>query len=129
MFYAIERAYGSHVVNNGNRADKVYQFTAKRLRDAWVAAGPWSSTESGYREIARATHPLVRSELRGAYDGDAEAWRVVGLERVHMSPLLTRYRDEIEDDWPELDHWRWVARAAEAEIVSWAQAVREAREN
>ncbi len=40
MFYAIRYAYGSTVANDGNRADEVYEFTARRLRDAWVADGP-----------------------------------------------------------------------------------------
>ena len=70
MFYAIEYAYGSTVSNEGNRADKVYQFTRRALRDAWVAAGPPDISASGYRANGSARSPLVRgADIR--YDGDA----------------------------------------------------------
>jgi len=39
MFYAIEYAYGSTVINNGGRADKVYKFERKAARDAFVSDG------------------------------------------------------------------------------------------
>lgn len=41
MFYAIEYAYGSHVINNGpgGRADKIYKFKRAVDRDAFVDAG------------------------------------------------------------------------------------------
>ncbi len=120
MFYAIEYAYGSTVVNNGARADKVYEFTARRLRDAWVAAGPADITASGYREKASARHPLVRGDVRGHIDGDSEAWRVLAEDRVKTSPALTRLQDIILDDWPEKNHCKWVVTAPEREILSWA---------
>ncbi len=39
MFYAIEYAYGSTVINNGGRADKVYKFERKSARDKFVSEG------------------------------------------------------------------------------------------
>lgn len=131
MFYAIEYAYGSTVVNNGNRADsdrpirqlswKVYEFTRRALRDAWVAAGPPDTSASGYRATATARTPLVRKALTGAYDGDREAWRILAEQRVDGSPALAQFRAVIFDDWSESDHDKWVATAKEAEILSWAR--------
>ena len=66
MFYAIEYAYGSHVINNGNRADRVLEFTAKRLRDAWVAAGNPNTTASGYRETISARAAIMSRRNGGA---------------------------------------------------------------
>jgi hypothetical protein len=125
MFYAIEYAYGSTVVNNGNRADKVYEFTAKRLRDAWVADGPPDITASGYRDKASARHPLVRNAIAvNRYDGDEEAWLVLAEQRVGASPALDRFRNIlIGYGWREKDHARWVATASEREILAWAKGV------
>lgn len=39
MFYAIEYAYGSNVINKGGRADKVYKFERKAARDKFVSDG------------------------------------------------------------------------------------------
>ena len=128
MFYAIEYAYGSAVVNNGNRADKIYEFTAKRLRDAWVAAGPPNVTASGYRAAARARDPLVRSDPRGHIDGDGDAWYVLARERVDSSPALARYRDVlIETDWADAaEHYRYVATEPERVVARWARDTQEA---
>lgn len=126
MFYAIEYAYGSTVVNNGNRADKVYEFTRRALRDAWVDAGPPDFTASGYRDKASARMPLVRNALAGAYDGDSEAWVIVARQRVEGSPVLGEYNAVIFEDWRESDHMKWVATAPMAEVVSWAKATHDA---
>lgn len=120
MWYAIEYAYGAHVVNNGNRADRVVEFSARRLRDAWVAAGAYSTTSPGYREIISARHPAVR-KAHGLQDGDGEAWRAIAEQRVNDSAMLRKHRAIICYDWTEADHWKWVATAPEREIVSWAK--------
>jgi hypothetical protein len=39
-YYAIEYAYGSDVLNNGQRADRVMHFDSKEERNTWVAEGP-----------------------------------------------------------------------------------------
>lgn len=119
MFYAIEYAYGSHVINNGNRADRVLEFTAKRLRDAWVAAGNPNTTASGYRETISARAPQVRN-ADGLEDGDREGWTAIAETRVDSSAALRKHRAIIFYDWTEADHYRWVATAPEREIVSWA---------
>lgn len=127
MFYAIEYAYGSHVVNNGNRPDRVYEFTARRLRDAWVAAGPPDVTASGYRSAVTARHPQVRGDIRGRYDGDAEAWQLIAATRVNGSAALAVYRHILVDyDWPETDRMRWVATAPERDVLSWARDTKRA---
>jgi hypothetical protein len=127
MFYAIEHAYGSHiVVNNGNRADKVYEFSRRALRDAWVNDGPPDTTAPGVRTAASARHPLVRKALTAAYDGDVEAWEVLARQRVEGSPALTQYRDMLIDyDWCEPSHWPMVATTREAELIAWAKAARD----
>lgn len=115
MFYAIEYAYGAHVVNNGNRGDRVLEFTARRLRDAWVRAG-----NDTYRENLSARHPAVRKAY-GLESGDSEGWRVIGEERVNGSATLRKHAWVINQDWSESDHWKWVATAPEKEIVDWAE--------
>ena len=122
MFYAIEYAYGAQVINNGQRADRVLEFTARRLRDAWVAAGHNDSTASGYREVLRARDTRVRSAY-GLPDGDGEAWRALADERVRQSAALARHSATINADWSETDHYRWVVTAPEREIVRWAEAI------
>ena len=122
MFYAIEYAYGAQVINNGQRADRVLEFTARRLRDAWVAAGHNDSTASGYREVLRARDTRVRSAY-GLPDGDGEAWRALADERVRESAALARHSATINADWSETDHYRWVVTAPEREIVRWAETV------
>lgn len=123
MFYAIEYAYGATVVNNGNRADKIYEFSRRALRDAWVAAGDPDMSASGYRAAATARNPLVRKALMGAYDGDSEAWPIIARQRVEGSPALSRYAETILYDWPTSDHSKWVATAPEREVVEWAASV------
>lgn len=124
MFYAIEYAYGSHVVNEGGaRADKVYEFTAKRLRDAWVNDGTPNTTAPGYRATLSARHPLVR-KAEALADGDNQGWAVLARDRVDRSDALTPWRhDLIEYDWFDPDHAKWVATAAERELIEWARAV------
>lgn len=126
MFYAIEYAYGATVVNNGNRADKIYEFTRRALRDAWVAAGNPDMSASGYRAAATARNPLVRKALMGAYDGDSEAWPIIARQRVEGSAILSSYSDVIFADWSEGDHAKWVATAPMNEVVSWAKEAAEA---
>ena len=129
MFYAIEYAYGSTVVNNGHRADKVYEFTARARRDTWVAAGPADISASGYRAAAAARNPLVRN-ADYKYDGDAEAWEIIARQRVDASPALARYADTlIKYDWSMPGHFKWLATAKEAEIVSWAHDTEQAAAN
>jgi hypothetical protein len=123
MFYAIEYAYGSHVVNEGQRADKPYCFTARRLRDAWVNTGPFDTTAPGYRANASARHPLVR-KADYLFDGDPLAWAVLAAARVDASPSLMPHRhDFVEYDWGDTNHARWVATAKERELTEWAKAV------
>lgn len=121
MFYAIEYAYGAHVINNGNRADRPYQFTRRELRDAWVQDGPPDTHASGYREALSSRNPAIR-KAHFVDDGDALGWRVLGERRIANSEALSKHRAIISEDWSERDHWRWVATAQEAAIVSWAAA-------
>lgn len=120
MFYAIEYAYGAHVINNGNRGDRVLEFTSRRLRDAWVSAGNVYATNPGYRESLSARHPAVRKAY-GLESGDGEGWRVIGEARVNGSAALRKHAWVINQDWTEIDHWRWVATAPEKNIVDWAE--------
>lgn len=121
MFYAIKYAYGSRINNvAGGRADKAYQFSLKKLRDAWVAAGPPDINASGYRANGSARDALIR-KADYLIEGDAEAWRIIAEQRVDATPALARYRSVIWEDWSEGDHAKWVATAPEAEIVSWAR--------
>lgn len=125
-FYAVEYAYGATVINNGTRADKVYEFTARKLRDVWVAAGSPNVSAAGYRAAAKARNPLVRNALDGAYDGDSEAWEIVARQRVEGSPILSSYADTVFADWSDPGHAKWVATASMREVVSWAKATHEA---
>lgn len=114
MWYAIEFA---PII----RAD-VYEFTSRRLRDAWVAQVAPSRRRE--RRAVSARHPLVRRTPRwGRIDGDSAAWRVLALARVERSPNLERYRSVIMYDWPETEHWRWITTAPEREVIEWARAI------
>ena len=125
MWYAIEYAYGARVVNNGTRADRVVEFTAKRLRDVWVAQTSGQSMDSaGYRDVASARHPLVR-KADWKDSGDNEAWRILAEQRVSQSPALSQYRGTIFADWSD-PNYRYVATAKEPELLSWAKATHEA---
>jgi hypothetical protein len=125
MFYAVEYAYGSTVVNNGPRADRVLRFTQKRLQVAWVQAGSDYADQPGYRSIIGARNPLVR-KADYLEDGDIEAYEVIARERVSNSPKLRPYRHELIDyDWRQPRHWQWVATRKESEVLNWAQRVRE----
>lgn len=124
MFYAVEYTYGSHVVNNGNRADRIVEFTRRKLRDAWVAAGS-PQIGPGERGNLSARSPLVRKSY-GLEDGDREAWKVLAEQRVDRSSALTTHRyDLLVYEWAEPDHLMWVATAPEREILSWARSVKE----
>jgi hypothetical protein len=125
MFYAIEYAYGRHTVNNGQRADRVLQFTRKRLRDAWVADGPAYDGQGARDAIGHRAPQVMRADWTD--EGDSEGWQVIARQRVENSPKLQPYRDVLIDyDWCNgLDHPRWVATASEREILDWAQTVRE----
>jgi hypothetical protein len=125
MFYAIEYAYGSTVVNNGPRADRVLKFTRRALRGAWVEDGPPMLSEPGFREALRARHPMVRKAYH-LEDGDIEAYEVIARERVSNSPKLRPYWYElIGYDWYQFSHWQTVATAPERSLIEWAQTVRE----
>jgi hypothetical protein len=121
MFYGIEYAYGRSVVNHGQRADRVLEFTAKRLRDAWIEAGALVDGP-GARDAISARNPLVR-KATGLIDGDADGWQALAADRVDTSAALARYRETINADWAEADHYKWVATAPEREIVSWAKSI------
>lgn len=127
MWYAIEYAYGSTVVNNGNRADRVLEFTRRQLRDAWVAVGDPQTDAPGYREAAPARHPLVR-KADVLDDGDAEGWRVLAQRRLDRRPELAAHLEAIGYEWPEKDHAIWVATAPEREIISWAKEIEKAQQ-
>ena len=118
MWYAIEYAYGSRIINNDNRGDRVLEFTSKRLRDAWANGGSFQDGP-GYRETISARDPAVR-KADGLADGDGEAWQTIGTQRISDSAALRKHRGIISYDWAERDHWHWVATAPEREIVSWA---------
>ena len=60
-------AYGSHVVNDGNRADRVLRFGSAAERAAWVRDGPAYHTAPGYREALLANDPRVR-RARGCFE-------------------------------------------------------------
>ena len=73
-WYGIEYAYGAHVVNNGNRADRIARFLTRAERDQWVSRGEPDTRTSGYRSALAANSPLMRAVLR-RYDTD---WESVG---------------------------------------------------
>lgn len=126
MFYAIEHAYGGNVVNNGARADRVLEFSSRKLRDAWVTGGTDYIDAPGYRSTATARNPAVR-KADWKDDGDSEGWRVLAMRRVEGAPKLQAYRDVLLDyDWCDgKDHSQWIATAQEREILDWAQTVQE----
>lgn len=122
MFYAIEYAYGRDRVNNGNRADRVVEFTRRDLRDVWVQDGN-PSTDTGSRDALPARDARVRNAY-GLEDGDNEAWNLLARERASNSKALSGYVGTIIDyDWGDPKHGKWVATASEKEIISWAEAI------
>jgi hypothetical protein len=124
MFYAIEYAYGSTVVNNGPRADRVLKFTRRSLRDAWVADGP-DVDGPNYRANIRATSPKVR-KADYLEDGDIEAYEVIAHARVQNSPKLRPYWHELIDyNWRHSPPWQVIATGEERSLIEWAQTVRE----
>jgi sulfur carrier protein ThiS len=126
MFYAIEHAYGGNVVNNGQRADRILEFSSRKLRDAWVADGPVYIAAPGYRSKAGARDSIVR-KADWKDDGDSEGWSVLAHQRVESAPKLQPYRDILIDyDWCDgNDHSQWVATAKEKDILDWAQTIQE----
>jgi hypothetical protein len=126
MFYAIEHRYGSGVVDrDGDLIGRVFQFTRRALRDAWVKDGTPMLSEPGFREVLRARHPKVR-KADYLEDGDIEAYKLLARERVSNSPKLRPYRHELIDyNWRQPRHWQWVATRKESEVLNWAQRVRE----
>jgi hypothetical protein len=123
-FYAVEYVYGSTVVNNGGRADRVLRFTRRHLRDAWVNDGPVQDGP-GYRAMVGARNPLVRkADFLG--DGDVEAWEILATQRVTSSPGLQEYRYELAFyDYASEEHWRKVATASERELIAFAKGLRQ----
>jgi hypothetical protein len=125
MFYAVEYAYGSTVVNNGPRADRVLKFTRKRLQVAWVQAGSDYADQPGYRSIIGARNPLVR-KTDYLEDGDIEAYKIIAKTRVQNSPKLRPYWHELIDyDWRHSTPWQVIATSEERGLIEWAQKVRE----
>jgi hypothetical protein len=122
MFYAIEHAYGAMTVNNaGQRADRVLEFTSRRLRDAWVDDGTPYTSAPGYRSKVGAREPIVRRAV-WKEDGDSEAWEVLARRRVEDSPKLQEYRWVLLNyDWCCDNHFMWVAHTKERELIEWAE--------
>jgi hypothetical protein len=125
MFYAIEHTYGGNTANNGQRADRVLEFSSRKLRDAWVADGPANIDAPGYRSTATARNPAVR-KADWKDDGDSEGWSVLAHQRVESAPKLQAHRHNLIDhDWCASAHMKWVATAKEKEILDWAQTIQE----
>jgi hypothetical protein len=125
MFYAIEHAYGGNIINNATRADRVLEFSSRKLRDAWVAYGPANIDAPGYRSTATARNPAVR-KADWKDDGDSEGWQVLARQRVESAPKLQAHRHNLIDhDWCDSAHMKWVATAKEKEILDWAQTIQE----
>jgi hypothetical protein len=50
------------------------------------------------------------------------------MARVRSSDSLAKFEDYIFQEWPEGDeHWIWIASADEAELLSWAESLRNSR--
>ena len=77
--YAIEYAYGSTVVNAGQRADVVTRFSTVAERDEWVAAGS-AYDGPGYREAVPARHPEVRRLCRLEAEHGSQVWVSRGID-------------------------------------------------
>jgi hypothetical protein len=127
MFYAIEHAYGGSVVNNGQRADRVLEFTSRRLRDVWVSAGPPEMSTPGYRDTISARHPKVR-KAEWRENGDLEAWQYLAEQRVFSSPKLCKYWAILApfDDYRQVEMQgtnglKWLATADEVDVLSYAE--------
>ena len=63
-YYAIEYAYGAHVVNNGVRADSIRRFSTRLERDWWVSHG------AKERDALMADDPRVRTMNHQAARGE-----------------------------------------------------------
>jgi hypothetical protein len=82
-YYAVWYAYGAEVLNtNGGQPNRLYRFTSKEARDAWVKAGPAYLTESGYREAVSSLD--------------------IRVARARRSKHFWQRRDE-GDYWPFMD--------------------------
>lgn len=126
MFYAIFAPYGHDTLNtNGAQADRLYAFTRRALRDAWVAHEPPRRAElSAHDPRLRAAQRSIVSEI---VDGDQEAWYALAYKRVYGTPELRAHADLlIETDWNTPEHYRSVATDPIRELVDWAEAVRAA---
>ena len=94
-----------------------------RLAPATVAQLDTLATRYGNRTavIETAVDRMYQQEgnMTTAYDR--------AVARVNATPELESYRDLlIEYDWPNADeHYDWVATAPIAELVDWAQGIRE----
>lgn len=49
-----------------------------------------------------------------------EEWRKKAQKRLDNNKRLKVYEGIIFSDWPEEDHFEWVATAPEEEIIDWA---------
>ncbi len=61
FWYAIEYAYGRHVLNNGLRGDLVYRFATKAERNSFVDRREREGVDV---DPVRATDPRVKRALR-----------------------------------------------------------------
>ena len=73
MFYAVEYAYGSHVVNCGQRADLCYKFPNRQARGRWLQDGSWVQAPMERRPLPT-THPSLRALLRNCPNLSARTW-------------------------------------------------------
>ena len=63
-----------------------------------------------------------------AFYDDQKAYEAAA-KRIDDNTELEQYRDLITYDWGDMEaHWRWVASAPIAEIIEWAQGIREDEE-
>jgi hypothetical protein len=57
---------------------------------------------------------------------DSEYWYRRAVQRVYNEDLLYPLRDIIlSSDWPEIDHFEWVATSCIKGIYDWASSVSE----
>jgi len=68
-YYAIEHAYGAHVVNNGVRANSIRRFDSEVERDRWITDGVFYSRQAGHRRVLKASDPRVRTMNRQVAEG------------------------------------------------------------
>jgi hypothetical protein len=74
-YYAIEYAYGVHVLNRaGLRADRVYRFASRAARNAWCSQGPTNCDEAR-RPISRRPAEIVAPGYYDQGDDTLTPWR------------------------------------------------------